>query len=69
MLRYAYVQSIPAHDLDWLDSFDINNIHAGLVSKTFHKPGLQSTLYGLPGFHLIRNNKSKKGGGSCYLPL
>ena len=62
-------QSIPAHYPDLLDSFDVTNIHAILVSETFLKPCLPSTAYALPGFHLIRNDRTEKGGGGVAIYL
>lgn len=62
-------QSIPAHYPDFLDSFDVKNIHALLVSETFFKPCLPSTAYALPGFHLIRNDRTEKGGGGVAIYL
>ncbi|CAH2228904.1 jg7358, partial [Pararge aegeria aegeria] len=62
-------QSIPAHFPDFLSSFDCRNIHAVLVSETFFKPCLPSTSYSLPGFHLIRNDRTGKGGGGVAIYL
>lgn len=63
-------QSIPAHYSDLLTTFSSNrNIHAILVSETFLKPCLPSTSYCLPGFHLIRNDRTGKGGGGVAIYL
>ena len=62
-------QSIPAHYPDMLDSFSSKNIHAILISETFLKPSLPSTAYALPGFHLIRNDRTEKGGGGVAIYL
>lgn len=55
-------QSIPAHYPDMLASFTSNSIHAILVSETWLKPCLPSTSYSLPGFQLIRNDRTNRGG-------
>lgn len=62
-------QSIPSHFPDFLDTFNNNNIHAVLVSESFLKPSLPSTSYCLPGFHLIRNDRTGKGGGGVAIYL
>lgn len=62
-------QSIPSHYSDLLDSFDNNDIHAILVSETFLKPCLPSTSFSLPNFHLIRNDRTGKGGGGVAIYL
>ncbi|KAG7309261.1 hypothetical protein JYU34_005202 [Plutella xylostella] len=62
-------QSIPAHHSDMLTSFDNNNIHAVLVSESWLKPSLDSSLYPLPGFQLIRNDRVNKGGGGVAIYL
>ena len=62
-------QSIPAHYPDLLDSFNVKHVHAVLVSETFLKPSLPSTAYALPGFHLIRNDRTGKGGGGVAIYL
>lgn len=62
-------QSIPEHYSDILATFDVQNIHAILVSESFLKPCLPSTSYSLPGFHLIRNDRigARCGGVAIYL--
>lgn len=62
-------QSIPAHYTDLLTSFETKDIHEVLVSETFLKPCLPSTSYALPGFHLIRNDRTGKGGGGVAIYL
>ncbi|KAM3962176.1 RNA-directed DNA polymerase from mobile element jockey [Aphomia sociella] len=62
-------QSIPAHFTDMLTTFEINNIHAVLVSESWFKPCLSSTSYSLPGFKLIRNDRIGKGGGGVAIYL
>lgn len=63
-------QSIPSHFPDLLSSFDNNkNLHAILVSETFLKPRLPSVSYSIPGFHLIRNDRTGKGGGGVAIYL
>lgn len=51
-------QSIPAHFPDMLATFDSKNIHAILVSSSC----LPSTLYALPDFNLVRNDRAIGGG-------
>lgn len=62
-------QSIPAHFPEMLTSFNDNNIHAILVSESWLKPCLPSNAYSLPGFRLIRNDRtgSRGGGVAIYL--
>ncbi|XP_046973841.1 uncharacterized protein LOC124540384 [Vanessa cardui] len=62
-------QSIPAHYPDMLASFESRDIHAILVSESWLKPCLPSTSYSLPGFHLIRNNRSNRTGGGVAIYL
>lgn len=56
-------QSIPCHYPDLLTTFYSQHIHAVLVSETFLKPTLQSTSFSLPGFTLLRNDRTGRGGG------
>lgn len=62
-------QSIPAHFSDMLDSFTDNNIHAIFVSESWLKPCLPSIAYSLPGFHLIRCDRTGRGGGGVAIYL
>lgn len=62
-------QSIPAHFPDMLASFDNKNIHAILVSESWLKPCLSSVLYPLPGFRLIRNDRTNAPGGGVAIYL
>lgn len=62
-------QSIPAHHADLLSSFDSNFVHAILVSETFLKPALPSTQYSLPGYKLVRSDRTGKGGGGVAIYL
>lgn len=62
-------QSIPAHYPELLASFDGKNIHAILVSESWLKPCLPSTSYSLPGFNLIRNDRTGSGGGGVAIYL
>lgn len=62
-------QSIPAHFPDMQMSFDIKNIHAILVSESWLKPSLPSISYYLPGFNLIRNDRTGSGGGGVAIYL
>ncbi|KAG6459782.1 hypothetical protein O3G_MSEX011606, partial [Manduca sexta] len=62
-------QSIPAHFPDMLASFDCTHIHAILVSESWLKPCLSSTTSSLPGFRLIRNDRTARGGGGVAIYL
>lgn len=63
-------QSIPAHYTDLLDSFGSQTssvVHAILVSESWLKPSLPTTAYSLPGFVLIRNDRTDKRGGGVAI--
>jgi hypothetical protein len=62
-------QSIPSHFTDLLDTFQSEFVHAILVSESWLKPTLASTSYALPGFVLIRNDRTGKGGGGVAIYL
>lgn len=62
-------QSIPSHYNDFLDAFQSCNAHAVLVSETWFKPSLPSTSFGLPGYVLLRNDRTGKGGGGVAIYL
>ncbi|KAG7298180.1 hypothetical protein JYU34_018964 [Plutella xylostella] len=63
-------QSIPAHYSDMLATFSDNkNLHAILVSESWLKPCLPTTSYSLPGFRLIRNDRTGIGGGGVAIYL
>lgn len=62
-------QSIPAHYPDMLASFDNTNVHAILVSESWLKPCLPSTSFSLPGFILIRNDRTGSVGGGVAIYL
>lgn len=62
-------QSIPSHFADLLESFDQPNLHAVLVSETWLKPSLPSVCYPLPGYILVRNDRTEKRGGGVAIYL
>lgn len=62
-------QSIPAHYPDLLATFTNENIDAILVSESFLKPSLPSLQFSLPGYILIRNDRTGKGGGGVAVYL
>lgn len=62
-------QSIASHYSDLLTTFYSNHIHAILISESFLKPSLASTNYALPGFILLRNDRTGKGGGGVAIYL
>lgn len=62
-------QSIPCHYSDLLGSFGNTPIDAILISESFLKPSLSSYQFSLPGFKLIRNDRTGKGGGGVAIYL
>lgn len=62
-------QSISAHYMQMLSTFNSNAIDAILVSETFLKPTTNSDEFSLPGFALIRNDREDKGGGGVAIYL
>lgn len=62
-------QSIPAHHDELLTSFTSHNVHICLISESFLKPSLPSILYALPGFVLLRNDRTNKRGGGVAIYL
>lgn len=62
-------QSVHCHYPDLLSSFDSDLVHAVLISETFLKPALSSSLYLLPGYKLLRNDRTGKGGGGVAIYL
>ncbi|KAJ2939918.1 hypothetical protein O0L34_g6624 [Tuta absoluta] len=54
-------QSVPCHYSDLLSCFEENkNVHAILISESLLKPSLPSSLFTLPGYRLIRNDRGYK---------
>ena len=68
-LCHINAQSVPKHYTELLDTFSSNLISAVLVSESWLKPCLPSTAYSLPGFILIRNDRTGKGGGGVAIYL
>ncbi|CAG4960700.1 unnamed protein product [Colias eurytheme] len=66
-LVHINAQSIPAHFPDLLTSFLSTNIHAILISESWLKPNLPSSAYTLPGFNLVRNDRTGRGGGGVAI--
>lgn len=66
---HVNAQSVPQHHSELLDMFSDTLIHAILISETWLKPELLSTSYSLPGFILIRNDRTgrRAGGVAIYL--
>ena len=62
-------QSIPAHFPDMLANFDVDGIHAILISETWLKSCHPSVSYSLPGFRLIRHDRVARGGGGVAIYL
>ena len=63
------MQSIPAHYVDLLTSFDSGIVDCILISETWLKPSLSSTCYSLPGYQLFRNDRTERGGGGVGIYL
>lgn len=68
-ITHINCQSIPGHYSEILASFTSDNIHACLFTETFLKPSLPSTLYSLPGYKLIRNDRIGRGSGGVAIYL
>lgn len=68
-IAHINAQSVPGHYSDLLASFNSAHIDALLISKSFLKPSLLSVHYALPGFILIRNDRTGKGGGGVAIYL
>lgn len=62
-------QSIPCHYLDILATFTNSHVDAILISESFLKPSLPSVQYSLPGYKLIRNDRTGKCGGGVAIYL
>lgn len=62
-------QSIPQHYTELVESFKSAPIQAILISETWLKPSLPSTSFGLPGYVLIRNDRTGKRGGGVAIYL
>lgn len=73
--KYAFnvchinAQSIPQHFDDLYDNFATSELHAILVSESWLKPTYPSTLCSLPGYILLRNDRTGKGGGGVAIYL
>lgn len=68
-IAHINAQSVPGHYSDLLASFSSAHLDALLISESFLKPSLLSTQYSLPGFVLIRNDRTGKGGGGVAIYL
>lgn len=66
---HVNAQSILGHYSDFLASFSGQRIDAILVSESFLKPSLPSTMVSLPGFRLIRNDRTIRGCGGVAIYL
>lgn len=62
-------QSLPQHYSDFYDVFSINNYHAILISESWLKPSFSSSYVSLPGYLLLRNDRTGKGGGGVAVYL
>lgn len=62
-------QSIPGHYIDALEAFDSKTLDVVLVSESFLKPSLPSSFFPLPGFVLIRNDRTGMGCGGVAIYL
>lgn len=68
-IAHINAQSVPGHYSDLLASFSSAHLDALLISESFLKPSLLSTQYLLPGFVLVRNDRTGKGGGGVAMYL
>lgn len=65
-IAHVNAQSIVAHKDDFLEIFSPLNIHVILVSETWLKPTLASSLIHLEGYSILRTDRlEKRGGGIC----
>lgn len=62
-------QSITSHYTDFIDTFSSCELHAILISESWLKPVISSTSCPLPGFVLLRNDRTGKGGGGVAIYL
>lgn len=68
-IAHINAQSVPGHYSDLLASFDSAHMDALLISESFLKPSLLSVHFALPGFVLICNDRTGKGGGGVAIYL
>lgn len=68
-IAHINAQSVPRHYSDLLASINCAHLDALLISESWLKPTLTSVLFALPGFVLIRNDRSGKGGGGVAIYL
>ncbi|KAJ8735050.1 hypothetical protein PYW08_014300 [Mythimna loreyi] len=68
-IAHINAQSVPRHYSDLLASINCAHLDALLISESFLKPSLPSVHYSLPGFVLIRNDRTGKGGGGVAMYL
>ncbi|KAJ8719480.1 hypothetical protein PYW08_011655 [Mythimna loreyi] len=66
-IAHINAQSVPGHYSDLLASFSSAHLDALLISETFLKPSLLSSHYALPGYVLVRNDRTGKGGGGVAI--
>lgn len=68
-IAHINAQSVPGHYSDLLASFSSVHLDILLISESFLKPSLPSTHFALPGFVLLRNDRTGKGGGGVAVYL
>ena len=62
-------QSIPAHFSELQALFSNQAVDACMISESWLKPSLPSSLYNLPGYNLIRNDRTARRGGGVAIYL
>jgi hypothetical protein len=66
IFTHMNAQSVARHHHEITSSFSGVDIHALLVSESWLKPTLPSSLFLLPGYTLLRNDRvERRGGGVC----
>ncbi|KAL4720530.1 hypothetical protein ACJJTC_014840, partial [Scirpophaga incertulas] len=66
-IAHINAQSVPSHYFELLVSFNNISLDILMISETFLKPSLQSTQYSIPGYVLVRNDRTGKGGGGVAM--
>ncbi|KAL4720110.1 hypothetical protein ACJJTC_005449 [Scirpophaga incertulas] len=66
-IAHINAQSVPSHYFELLVSFNNISLDILMISETFLKPSLQSTQYSIPGYVLVRNDRTGKGGGGVAI--
>lgn len=62
-------QSIPSHHADAMEAFELDCLHAVLISESWLKPSLPSAYFPIKDYVLIRNDRTGKRGGGVAIYL